>query len=99
MRVRSCCALVAFGLLPILGCQASAPQFTPQDEATIRGTFDSALAQARSGDSDSSVNWSVQVLLLFQRSRRADSCPRAMRAEDREVLVGSGSTGTQPRIR
>jgi ketosteroid isomerase-like protein len=43
--------------LAITGCQAAPPQFTAQDEATLRGMFDSTVANMRSGNID---KWSQQ---------------------------------------
>jgi ketosteroid isomerase-like protein len=49
MRARICFGSI-FVPLAVLGCQPRAPQFTPQDEAAVRGAFDSALQHVRSGD-------------------------------------------------
>ena len=36
-------ALLVASFLPLIGCQSAAPQFTPQDEAAVRGLFDASL--------------------------------------------------------
>lgn len=49
------CLVVAFVALG--GCQAGAPQFTAEDEATTRGMFDSTVANIRAGNWN---RWSEQ---------------------------------------
>ena len=36
----------------LLGCQPTAPQFTPQDEAALRAMFDSVVTEVRAGNLD-----------------------------------------------
>jgi len=43
-------ALWATSVVVLVGCQPAAPQFTPQDEAAVRGVFDSSLKSLRAGD-------------------------------------------------
>lgn len=50
-------ACLAVTLIALAGCQATAPQFTAQDEATVRGMFDSTVANLRAADFS---KWSEQ---------------------------------------
>lgn len=50
MRARRANALLLLALLPSLGCQPAAPQFTAQDEAAVRAVFDSALKYIQAGN-------------------------------------------------
>ena len=48
---------LAAAALALGGCQASAPLFTAQDEATVRGMFDATVTNLRAGNWD---KWSQQ---------------------------------------
>jgi len=50
MKARRSNALLALGLLSLLGCQPRVAQFTPQDETVIREGISSALKAFTSGD-------------------------------------------------
>ncbi len=53
MRARAFPSLLTLSLLPALGCQPAAPQFTAQDEVAVRAAFDSGLKYIRT------ANWTA----------------------------------------
>lgn len=58
MQHRRALPLLLLGAVVLLGCQARAPAFTAQDEATIRTEMDSALAAINAG------NWGAWASLF-----------------------------------
>ena len=57
MRGATAPLFLAVAILATAGCQARQTQFTPQDETTLRGMFDSTVANVRARDW---VTWSKQ---------------------------------------
>jgi ketosteroid isomerase-like protein len=57
MRASISGACLAVALAALGACQAGAPQFTAEDEATTRGMFDSTVANIRAGNWN---RWSEQ---------------------------------------
>lgn len=50
MSVSRTAAYLAASLVVLTACQARQPEFTAEDESTVRGMFDSTVANIRAGD-------------------------------------------------